>query len=249
MVKRKFQMYNIRIEYPNGSFNLVEYNDDYKRVNKACYKSMMQEYKRIKEKHINKECVIKFIGISDDGESELFSKINVPTEVTKDSNLSEDIDVLIDNIETILKKGEATKKSKDNYNTIIRHILHSDIEFAVGVDDDFKIETYNKLQELTIRRRKIHDDMVIFEAREENFKAIKKELNVIKNRKVQRDAYVKEMLDDFKETGEISCGGGTYVYPYKDNKERIKLMSDVQSKYKSVVNDEVNKYLICRRLK
>lgn len=249
MAIRKYQMYLIQIDYPNGSYDTIEYTKDYLKLDKTSYKQMLEVYRETKGEYENTRCTIRFIGISEDEQVEIFSKEFEPQEVEQNSSIRDDIDVVIEQLDILIKKGEDAKSKKENYNIIVRDIYHKEIEFSEDNSESHKVRVFDKLKDIFIKRRQIDTDLKLYNQYIDKFNLIKDTVMDIQQARNGMENKTKQIIEEFKDTGDMSCGNGRRVYYYNNFKERMNLMKQLTPKYVKIENDETNKCLICKKLK
>lgn len=249
MATRKYQLYLIQIDHSNGSFETIEYTKDYIKLDKTCYKTMLDVYRDTKENYKNTRCVIKFLGIAEDEKIEIFSKQFEPMEVEESTFIKDDVMILTSQLENMISKGCELKKRKQNYNVEMNRMYHEEFEFSTDLSDEHKIKAFDMLKDLLVKRRQVDCDLRLYDQTKHSFDSILGHLKLIKEATLNQEDVTKSIVDEFERTGSMPIGGGKRVYKYENFKQRMNLMKQLSSKYGVIENDEENKNLICSHIK
>lgn len=242
--ERKYDRYVVEIIHLNGN-KQIKKND-----NPESYTSMINFYKIIKNEYMNYEGVVKinFVGISDYERKIIFTKKNSIIEENS-KNIIDLLNIIVnasDKLHSVLenanKKINVMNKEKSN----IEHLLIESIN-AEEISDEDKLKTFNKLREITLKRRdyKILNDVRL---------KLNCNLNLIKTKS-------KDMLKEYENIintntqisqdlihNEDSKFRKTHVvreYPYKTFKEKNTLTNQLKNKYDKIIDLSDRSVLAC----
>lgn len=242
MCERKFSMYNVVVEFADGSREVIKY----KEFDKTSYKDMMSMYKRVKEEYKDKNCNIKFVGVNKSGEmGVLFTKENIK-EVSKKEDQEEIkvdesvVDLLKSLDETILKLLESENKLNGRFGVINKKqddILHK-IENSINISNEEKVKVFDKIHNLRKERRNIKNQL----------KAINKfnSGNYIQNNMEYIQRWSKFALQEFEEASESKkLKNKVKEYPYIKDSQKEAMVTDLATKYEVVNVDEIKKIIYC----
>jgi hypothetical protein len=250
MAKRKFNEYLILVTFQNGNTEEIEYTTNFKnKVDKRNYKDMLSVYTEVKEQYSNKNCTIDFLGINENEKMVIFSKPNVVEEISDESLLRDDVILLFENLQQIKDKATALNQKKICYNVEVNEIYHKEIEATTDLSDEHKIKTFDKLRNVLIKRRDVSADLDFYNKHKNSLNSIFGYANRLSNDSEAHINYEAEILENFKENGKLSTGSSNHIVQYSSFKDRMAKMSQLQSKYGKIINDEENSRLICSKKK
>jgi len=257
MAKRKFQMYLIQITYSNGDVENIEYNTDFKQVNKTSYKEMLEVYKEIKEQFSEVSCTIDFIGTNQNEQMIIFRKVNEIESTSHEESVEENIIDLFEDLNGLLKrireKKETLTSEIKTSDLAISYIYHADIENCDNPTERHMIDTFKKLKSAHDKRREVKHQQAFLEILKSNDVNIGGILGNVENIdscliKIENGRNKSlEAINNYasNESEQLSIASATY-YKCENFKQKMNLMKQLQPKYKHIVYDEVNKQLICR---
>lgn len=234
--------YVIEIIHLNGNKQIR------KSIDPSNYNLTMQLYREIKEDYTSANVTINFICITDEERRTLFTKKNREIE-----NNKKDLKLLIETLYDTAKELENkltniydNMQIMDKKKSGLEHLLIEAIDVET-LDDVKKIETFNKLREVTLERR--------------DYKVLNQVKNLIAGDVQSIKERSNKMLDDYEQTvNKNSSILNDLIFNdesklkevhtikelrYKNHKERINIMKQINGKYDKVVNDENKKVLMC----
>lgn len=239
MCKRVYKRYKLKITTEDETKD-VKIN---KSIDTTNYKIMMEFYRECKKRNEENDCVIDFIGITEDGlESIMFSK-EYCKEANRDKELLIPTDQIVSEIKHLLglleRKKEYHNEMLGSYDKRQQVILHN-IEHIQGVSDEEKLKVLSDLELLRKDRRfnkdefkklNIVDRMVNIKNVVELFDKInipihEKDYKFLDKEELQE----KEIITEIK---------------YINEKQRVKIIKSINGKYDKIVNDSISKTLIC----
>lgn len=238
----KYNTYAIEIIHLNGNKQLREAEDN------TSYNSTIALYHEVKEQYIDKDVVINFVGLTVENEQGLiFSKKNTIIEGERKS---------IKNLMTTIL--EASKQLQEQYRIIgdkesyydkkksnIDHLFIEAVDIEELTDEE-KINIFNEIRDVNLMRRdykilnniraNTHNDVNYIVQKAQNIlneydKHIQKNSNKLKDL-IKRDAKRTE-VHLIKEI------------PYKDFKDRMKIMNEITKDYDKVIHFPERKVIAC----
>lgn len=253
-MSRKYQSYEIKVVYQNGDLENISILNE-TEVDKTSYKEMMRVYLEIKDTYKDKNCNIEFLGSSENGtlDAVLFIKENKEkkTDTIKNNNpidkALKDLDIAINNI-----------KQRKIFVTDMLSVLEKKQDFLLHKietldDEGIKIqsETITRLiRDLRHDRRDFKNEKRIFEEIDE--KGISGNLNsalhLIDGMHIDKIVKMSEIIaEQAKETYSEPVEENKLIKEirYKNQRERINLVSQLKPKYDKVVVDELNWTITC----
>jgi hypothetical protein len=252
MYERKYQKYSIKIKYLNGDTE----NISYQNYNENDYKDMLQLYNETKE-HYKNDCVtINFIGITEDGKLEILFQKKIINE--KELKIKEEADLIesfssnelinqINELVNIIGKKQLRENEKCNIlNKKQDLLLHQieDLDKSKFTDKE-KLELLDKLHLIRKQRREAKNNYAVLSYFTTNFDLgkFKKVTYETKTKVIQEEAKEKkitpltpEIIEEKRIMKEI---------PYKNFKERINLIKQLQSKYDKVYYNDSKMVVTC----
>lgn len=249
MANKKYENYSIEVQFPDGAVDTIQYTKEIRELDTSSYKTMLDVYRQTKEQYENIRCTIKFIGYNDNEKVEIFNKEINPDKVTETTLIQDDIEVVSEHISSMVEKAKNLNGKKTHYNTLMRDIYHKDIEFTEDLSENHKINTFDKLRDLLIERRRIDIGLKIYSDNEQNFKIIYDCVESIKEYTGLKNEKTTQIIEEYKEMGLMPCGGGKVVHKYTTEKQRIHFISTLQQKYDKIEIDRETKSIICSHKK
>lgn len=243
MYKRVYNSYKIKITDDED----VRYVSK-EGFNPSSYKDVIKLYRETKEAEtkLNNSCRVELVGVTDDDlEISIFIK-NLADKDNSDQELCIKTEEILDNIKYNL---ELLKKKKEYHRNMMSYhdkkqemLLH-------------KVETIKKLKadKASIQREKLKIFDRIEQVRDE------RRFSKMEDKKI-KTVCAKLSIDDFlNQLSEITINSDdNYEYidvqleeniikevPYYSEKDRVKKMKSLNKNYKKIINDSVNKKLIC----
>lgn len=248
-VKRKYTSYKVSITKTNGFSEDI----NMKGINNTSYKDMLEVYNSIKEQYANRSCIIEFIGVNgkDEEMKVIFSKsINIENNEEKikikAKDMAKEINKLLDDTKKLIKNNKKQNaKLLGGTNKKLDMNLHT-----------MQSNKLNKIHETNEEKLNRYDEISILRIDRMNYKNEISELNILKNILDSTEQLQKDLKDFIKSKHKkINFSEESlkeyYIIKeefYKTDKQRIKLMSEWENKYKKVVVDEVNKKIIAYNL-
>jgi hypothetical protein len=250
MAKRKFNEYLIEVVHNNGNVEQIEYTSNFnKKADKTSYKEMLNVYSEIKEQYENKNCTISFLGINKNEKMVIFSKQNIANEISDESSLRNDVILLFESIQQIKDKAIKLNEKKTCYNVEMNEIYHKEVENSTDLSEEHKIKTFDKLRNTLIKRRDVSGDLDFYNKHKGVLNSIFGYANKLSDESEAHMNHEVEILENFKENGELLTGSGKHIVQYSNFKDRMAKMAQLQSKYGKIINDEENNRLICSKKK
>jgi hypothetical protein len=243
----KYRRYKILVTYLNGNKEEIEYINN-KPINTSDYKEMMKVYREVKEQYINLCTTIDFIGVTTDEQLNIiFSK-----QMTQEENTEDSFELIEQLNEIVNKIKEKANKVQDLLSLIDKEkskIEHECFEFVKIEDliDEYKIEKYDEYRSLLLKRRAIKNEAI-------NLKNVKEQLDIIFENTIRLHKRTQGYLNSIIRNTESVINNTVpeeldkqvvKEYPYKDFKERINLMKQLEHKYDKIVNMENENKLVC----
>lgn len=239
---RKYNKYVIEVIHLNGNKQIR------KAENSSCYRSTIKLYREIKETLYNSNVTINLIGISDSERGLIFTKKNSSTDDQR-KNIKELIDTIFEassELNQQLKKISDMVGLSNKRKNGLEHLLVEAVDTECLTVEQ-KIDIFNQMRETILTRR---DYKILDNIRQKTEKDI--ELIIEKIIKIS-DAYdnsIETSVSILKELIENENTGYKDVhlikeYEYKDHKDRINLMKQLEKKYDRIVNVDEKKVLAC----
>ncbi len=239
---RKYDKYVIEIIHLNGNKQIR------KADNPESYNETISLYHTIKEETYNDNITINVIGISDEERGIIFSKKNSSTD-NQQKDIKEMIDVLYETSLELQKRLNNVKDMVDLTNkrrSNLEHLLIEAID-AETLTEGEKVKIFDEMRETVLTRRdyKILDSIRL---------STKNDLSLIinKTKSISRtyDQCIKvssNIIDELinNEDSKLKETHLVKEYEYKNHKERINLMKQLQGKYDKIVNLEDKNTLAC----
>jgi hypothetical protein len=232
----------------NGNKENIEYTN-LKNINTSSYKEMLSIYNQTKEQYKNQSVTIDFVGITSDEQVKVLFSKKIKNENDDNFNSFELIDDL--HFKTIMLKKRKYFISKqlgiiEKEKNVFEH---KNIEFydINLLTDEYKIQAFDEYRRILLDRRNIKNENENLNNVSEHIDIIIDNINAMFNRtrgllnskEKCTSSAIKNEVPENKDKQLIK------EYSYKTDKERIHLMAQMQKKYKKVINDEINKKLIC----
>ena len=243
----KYCRYKVLVNYLNGNKEEIEYINS-KPVNTSSYKEMMKIYREVKEQYINQCESVNFIGVTEDEKlTVIYSKKMTQEDTTENSfDLIEQLNEIVNKLKS---KSAQTQDLLDLINKEKSNIEHKCFEFVELEDlvDEYKIEKFDEYRSLLLKRRIIKDEAI-------NLKNVKEQLDIIienTERLHKRTmGYINKAILSTESAitntvPEDKDKQKTTDYPYKDFKDRINLMKQLEHKFDKIVNVPEENKLIC----
>jgi len=248
MSVRKFREYWIRVEYPNGNYDTIEYIDE-RKVDKSNYQEMLNVYRDTKEQYEGTPCTILFMGNNREEFVEMFSKTfktKIKSFEDKENETLEDlntINLLRNNINERFAnakdlEGLATKRVSEFYHKVLSNIGN--------LNNEDKIKRYEELEILLLNRSECIDNNKVvnrYKSLFENMAKDDEKLNSIIQTKIQHHARCSNEI--INQEGRSYEGNSIKKYSYKNFKDKINLTKQLLPKYDKVIDDEENMELCC----
>ena len=253
VTERKYIRYNIKFEYLDGHFRIAAIDET--KYDKTKYKSMIDFYHNVlntyKLKNVDK---IRFQGIDKNNQIHVFFTKEIANEKDLDENKYTSMDnmeilkEMLDLISTLnareVNDMKDMKSIWDKKQDILLHQMENfDLaEFNEEIKLEEKIKLFDQMQNIRKERRKLKNDIgTLTDIKHKvNLDDLKNNLNEIFKRRVGRITKARFLTDELIEELHIMK-----EVDYKNNKERIAYMKQLQNKYDKVVNDEPHRKLIC----
>lgn len=243
---RKYNKYKIIVSYTNGDKEEVKLNG----INNSSYKETMKLYKDVKDEYINLSSVstISFLGQTLKGELEaMFTKeVNIKQEQTTEDFIEENINKDVrDTVTEISDRIQLLKTQKESFysKVMICEKRRDTLLHMVGMlgnkrftskenEIQYKIKMLDDIKRNEIERRLAKDNLgdidKIFTHIESVQSKIKPFCKIRGKFTMKPETFEKQVEKTIR---------------YKTDKERIRYMSQFQSKYDKVVNDPIKKEL------
>lgn len=231
MKGRKYERYEVKVQYRDGSVESIKYNG----VNTSDYKDMIKVYNDAKETHENdgKAESISFIGISNTGELNVFwqkkIEIKYKDELNIDcrdivSNIQNEINLLQNQLYHHKNMLKIYEKKEDTLLHMIE--ANRNNEYCSEKDEmSFKLRMFDAIEDVRSMRRYSKDQIadlgnIINELKTLNLEPF------IRNRKIKNIT-----SDEYKNNTELD------VY-YKNEQEKNIIVEKYKNKYDKYMIDE-----------
>lgn len=245
---RMYESYKLKISDDDGE-RYIKIN---KNVDTSNYKEMIKFYNELKKRNEEKSCTIHFLGVDKNKiENIMFSK-EYKKEVNNDKELLTTTDEIVGDIKHLLGLLERKK----DYHHDMRSVLDKKNNIALHKIENIRLFEGSK-EDLIKEKIKIFDEMdKIIEERRTHKEELKKLSTLRKiidldniidnfnrvNIPIDETDY-KYLTDEVIEEKKI-----LKEYTYRNDKERLNIMKQIENKYSKIVNDSVNNKLICYNL-
>ena len=245
--KRKYSEFKIEVEFLNGDFEEIKFKD----TNNQSYNEMMKAYKRVKEDYKETSCKIKFKGISDSGEIGCLFIKEIKTEDQKrkeeaefieNTSVEELLNIAKESFEFLNRKKKILDDKQALYNKNIDTILHN-LECDKYNTTEEKLRVVEEISSMRKARREVKNEykaITYMHSQKLNdfiqMDKVDRALSWIKDSKIKNE--VKQVENKIEYTH------APKTYKYKNDKERINLMSQLQKKYDKVIVDSSRMELV-----
>ena len=231
MKGRKYERYEVKVQYRDGSVEYIRYNG----VNTSNYKDMIKVYKDTKETHENDGKVesISFIGISNTGELNVFWQKNI--EIKYKEELNTDCRDIVNNIQNeinLLQNQLSHHKNmikiyEKKENTLLHMIENNKNNKYCSEEDgiNFKLKMFDAIENIRVMRRYSKDQIADLNNIIYKFKELDLE-PFVKNRKIKNIT-----SNEYKNHTELN------VY-YKDEQEKSIMIEKYKNEYDKYIIDE-----------
>lgn len=244
MCERKFSMFNVVVEFADGSKEVVKY----KEFDKTSYKDMMTMYKRVKEEYKDKNCNIKFVGVNKSGEmGVLFTKENIK-EVSKEEDREEIkvdesvVDLLKELSSTINKINKARNSLEGELSLVNKQqdvLLHKFESSYENLSNKEKLQLGQELTNIRKKRRQIKNERKVLGTFETDYTANQfKYLSIGVERAVKKD-------EELASQKRLSCENKVKEYRYIKDSQRQAMEEDLKNKFDRIYVNEQEKIIYC----
>ena len=256
LLNKNYVEYQVIVKHLNEDREIVEQGD----YNNKSFRDMRKLYKETKDQFKNECVTIEFVGITEDGQNNLFfSKdfLNEDLKIKQEaqefkSKTSQDLfQDLIKITNEILKRRDGALGEElgavEKMKSINEHIMEAGMEDARS-----RLITYAKLQECFVQRRHLKNEIKLMDSvfgvlnTKYDLKTfasliqtsmISHEQQVVKiNEKIADNNMTLENTDKFKVFKEVS---------FRNYKEKFKLVDQLKKEYRKVIVDDANMKLLC----
>lgn len=243
MYKRVYEYYRIKVTTDEDVKYIFK-----EGIDKTSYKDIIRLYRETKNKETSRgaECKVELVGITQEGiEVSIFAK-NISYESREEKELlTRTVDIVNDikyNLNLLERKREYHRNMMSCYDRKQETLLHKveTVKKLKGTKRDIQLE---KLK-LFDRIEQVRNERRFCKMEDKNIKSLFSKVNIedLSNQLVQFEfssdnSY--EYIDDRIEENIIK------EVPYMNDKDRVKKLKSLTKKYKKIVNDSVNKKLIC----
>lgn len=240
---RKFQNYKLKINYPNGDTEDV----NFKGINTSNYKDMLNLYKEVKEQYKDVCCTIDFIGESENGDLGILFTKCIEIKEDQNSDMMRNTFDIASEIRYLLK----LLNKKEKYHNHVLPALNKKQDVMLH-----QMENINKYKgtknEILIKKVQLVDEVYSIRSSRRFHKNELKYIKMIKD-KVEINSLLEKFninriktSHDFVETEkDMDRRRVMKEVRYKSDKERLNLMKQLEYKYSKIVNDAVGRKLIC----
>ena len=238
----KYNSYAIEIVHLNGNKQLRDVE------NNTSYNSTMALYHDVKEDYMDKDVTINFVGFTEDNEQGIiFTKKN--TVVNSERNNIEDLIKTIyessiqlqEQYKIIADKEGYYDKKKSNIDHLFVEAIDTD---RLTIEDKAKI--FDEIREINLLRRdyKILNEIRINTSIDLNdiVQKSKKIYNQYKSTVNRNNNKLKSLIKKEKKTTSIHL---IEEIPYKNQIERVKIMTKVKNEYDKVVQFPEKNIIAC----
>jgi len=240
----KYNKYIVEVIHLNGNKEVIQNEKN------TSYKATMQLYNRAKLDNEGKNVRINFVGLNDEEYKILFTKKFSVKDTTGNS-----IENLIKTLyETSNKLSEEFKNVIDRVGYIdkqksrVEHLL---IEAASSehLTDETRIDIFNQFRSYLLERRdwKILSQIAINSKSQVNqIKDLIENVYDIYNTNISKhEEIIIDLMSDETEKSQYKDVHLVRKYPYKNHKERINIVKQIEHKYHKIVHIPEEKVVAC----
>ena len=255
---RKYEYYDIKVtNIENSSIEKISILND-EKVDKANYKQMLEVYRGIKEDYKNQNVIIDFYGVSNDSTMNIlyekrFDIISNSNELNADDNmisLCEQLNYVCDKINNKQKQISNQKAIYDKRQDILLHQLENlqrkNLYELNEQEKENMLKIAIDIQDIRNQRREVKNESSVFDSLRS--RGLITKINNLNNQ-IHKICFSKiEQLNDTmkkcKQGNEKKLNKYEEI-PYKDFKDRIRIMKEMQNKFDAVRYDESKKVVFC----
>lgn len=231
MKGRKYEKYEVKVEYRDGSIEFIKYNG----VNTSNYKDMIKVYNNTKETYENDGNVesISFIGISNTGELNVFWQKRVDIKYKEELNIDcRDIVSNIQNeinlLQSQLYHHKSMIKIYEKKEDTLLHMIEFNRNNKYCSEEDeinFKLKMFDAIENVRSMRRYSKDQIadlnnIIYKFKELDLASF------VKHRRIKNIT-----SDEYKNNTELD------MY-YKNEQEKINVIEEYKNEYDKYIIDE-----------
>lgn len=245
---RMYETYKLKITNDEGIKD-VRVN---KNVDCTSYKQMINFYKECKKRNENNSCTIDFIGVTATGEENIMFSKTYCQELNQDKELLRSTDSIVGEIKHLLGLLDRKKEYHDQLQSVLDkkkniqlHKIETIKEFK-GTKEELireKIKIFDSIElisqerrfhkeewsKLKVLRKVINLDSIIDQFEKVIIPIDERDYQYLSNEIIEEKKIFKE-------------------YTYRSDKERLRIMKQIEGKYSKVINDSVNNKLVCYNL-
>lgn len=238
----KYNNYKIEVVH-----NLTKNKEVINSEDSTNYTNMISLYKKVKERFLSEDVIINFVGVNESEERIIFKKINNTNQVRskKIKNLIDTIVECSEELEKEIRNVFSDKALLEKEKSNVRHLMIESIK-ADSIEDKTKIEAFDEFRSVLLKKRDLDIIHNICYLSNNDTKEIVKRINKISKTYDEKIRLSHKItLDLLEEDSKFRDTHMIKEYPYKNDKERINLMKQLQSKYDKIINNEDRKILSC----
>jgi hypothetical protein len=228
-------------------------------VDKSNYKQMLDVYRIIKEQYKNDNVTIDFYGVDDKStmkilyEKELGKNNNTDIKVETSENVIDLCKQLNDICEKFNNKQEQITNQRaifDKHQDLLLHKLENlkkkNIYELNDQEKENILQIAINIQDIRLQRRETKDEQRVLQSMKD-----KKFINKLNQLNKQMNVFCSNKFDQLNQVkqhcrqGKINKSMEYKEIPYKDFKERINIMKQMQQRFEQVRYDENKKIVFC----
>lgn len=237
MDKRKYQYYVIQVKYHNGDVEELNTAKAKEDINNSSYKEMLKVYNEVKELYKDKECDILFCGVGQDGNlGILFTK---ECKKAKEKNVDYILDTLLELNKIFEKRFKFIGNQRGLLDKQLDALEHKIENKGKNINIKEKEQIFDELWDIRdLRRNRKIEGVSMSELKNsiftdvllKNLKNIKKARNTLceKKEKIRNGEIIPKNLE-------------VHEFQYKDFKDRIRLMQEIQKQFNKITYDDTKK--------
>lgn len=239
---KKYNSYSIEIIHLNGNKQIREAN------NNSSYKDTISLYHKIKDDYMNKAVNIDFVGITEDEEKGvIFSKKNTLIEDEK-RNIGDLMDTILEATKELQSQFDIVSNKMAYYDKKKSNIDHLMVE-AVDIDElteEDIIQIFYDTREVNLMRRDYKIlNKIGFDVKGNIGNILNNSRRMVKTYDKQIDRNSKKLKSLIDRDDNYNGVHLTKEIPYKDFKDRMRIMNDIKKQYDKIVNFPEKKVLAC----
>lgn len=250
--ERKYQYYEIKVI---NNIDLSEENItimDKEKIDKSNWKQMLEKYREIKEEYKGQYVTIKFLGVSNNSTVKIIHEKVYSQKIDTLSDLINHLDVLINQFKNRNKHLSEMQGVYDSKQQSLLHYIGAmhgkDIYEMTDKDKIDRLIVFNELQANYFDRRENKNEINLLKSIKDKGLLVSL-INVNRALNETKEKIYLSNIKKFKESKKEPLNNKNKFIkeiPYKNFKDRIKIMKELEQKYEKITYDENKKICIGR---